>query len=142
MPQRTANDDHHKATKLHGYACNDTLPLQLDCIFLSPPWGGIEYEQIGKGHFSVKTHVSVKDSDDNTVNGEELLSLTAKACQKCVYFLPRNLNGVAMGRSALQAGYTGSVELEKNILNGKFKTITAYIGFDSSSDSSTLKDEE
>lgn len=139
-PTTKVDNDNHDATKLHGYACNGILPQQLDFIFLSPPWGGIEYEQIGKGHFCVKKHVSVKDSDDNTVNGEELLSMTAKACRKCVYFLPRNLNGIAMGRSALQAGYTGSVELEKNMLNGKFKTITVFLGFDSNE--SRLKDKD
>lgn len=134
------DNDHHEESKLHDYTCNGTLPNQLDCIFLAPPWGGVEYEQIGKGHFSVKAHISVKDSDDNTVNGEELLSMTAKASQRCVYFLPRNLNGIAMGRSALQAGYTGSVELEMNVLNGKFKTIAVFLGFDSNN--STLKDKE
>lgn len=121
-------------TSLHGYTCNaQLLPERLDCIFLSPPWGGTEYEQVGKGHFSVKTHVCVKDTDDKSFNGEELLTMTAKAVKQVVYFLPRNLNGIAMGRSALQAGYTGSVELEKNVLNGKFKTITVYVGFDTES---------
>lgn len=128
MELPTTNDE-KEPTNLCGYACNGQLPERLDCIFLSPPWGGTEYEQLGRGHFSVKTHVNLNDANNNSVNGEELLSMSQKAVGPCVYFLPRNLNGIAMGRSALQAGYTGSIELEKNVLNDKFKTISVYLGF-------------
>lgn len=119
-----------KRTKLDGYTCNGVLPDRLDCIFLSPPWGGTEYEQMGRNHFTVRNHIAVKDSELSILNGEELLTLAAKAAKHCVYFLPRNLNGISMGWSASNAGYIGSFELEKNVLNGKFKTITCYLGFD------------
>ena len=121
-----------KSTSLHGYTFGSTLPNRINCIFLSPPWGGSEYQDIGKGHFQVKTHISVRDSEDKSVNGQELLQMAAEAVKPIVLFLPRNLNGIAMGRSALQAGYTGSIELEKNVLNDKLKTITAYLGLNES----------
>jgi len=127
----TATTTDEEPTSLHGYTFNGQLPNRLDCIFLSPPWGGIEYEQVGKGHFNVKTHIAVKDAENETIHGDAILAMAAKAVKPVVCFMPRNLNGISMGRSALQAGYAGSVELEKNVLNDKFKTITVYLGFDS-----------
>lgn len=120
---------HDGPTSLHGYACNGQLPERLHCTFLSPPWGGFEY-LAAKRPFNVKTDITLKDSEENEINGEELLTMAANAVKQCVYFLPRNLNGIAMGRSALQTGYAGSIELEKNMLNDKFKTLTCYLGFD------------
>ena len=127
-----------KSTSLHGYTFSSILPKRIDCIFLSPPWGGSEYEQIGKGNFQVK-RILVRDSEDKSMNGQELLQMAAKAVKPIALFLPRNLNGIAMGRSALQAGYTGSIELEKNVLNDKLKTITAYLGFN---ESDSMTDEQ
>jgi trimethylguanosine synthase len=129
--QASSKSNAEEPTMLNGYSCNGPLPKRLDCIFLSPPWGGTEYLKVGKRHFSVRTHISVQGVDDSsaTIDGEELLTMAQRAVQQVVYFLPRNLNGVAMGQSALQAGYVGTLELEKNVVNGKFKTITAYLGF-------------
>jgi trimethylguanosine synthase len=129
--QGPSKSNTEEPTTLHGYSCNGPLPERLDCIFLSPPWGGPEYENVGKRHFTLTTHISIQgDGTTETIDGEELLTLSAKALQQVVYFLPRNLNGITTGRSALQAGYVGTLELEKNVVNGKFKTITAYLGFD------------
>jgi trimethylguanosine synthase len=128
--QASSKSNAEEPTKLHGYSFKGPLPERLDCIFLSPPWGGSDYLTVGKRHFFL-THISIQGVDDSsaTIDGEELLTMAQKAVQQVVYFLPRNLNGIAMGRSALQAGYVGTLELEKNVLNGKFKTITAYLGF-------------
>jgi hypothetical protein len=43
-------------------------------------------------------------------------------------FLPRNINGVSLGWSVLKAGYDGPIVLEQNVLNGKLKMVTAYLG--------------
>ena len=137
---QTANPNKEEdARKLEGYPCNGSLPERLDCIFLSPPWGGIDYGNVGKSHFNLESHIQLKghtnkdmdeEATDTNINGEELLTMSVKASKRVVYFLPRNLNGITMGRSALQAGCVGTMELEKNVLNGKFKTVTAYFGFD------------
>ena len=127
--QEPSKSNTEEPTTLHGYSCNGLLPERLDCVFLSPPWGGVDYANVGKRHFNLTTHISIQSGDTTaTIDGEELLIMSAKAVEQVVYFLPRNLNGIAMGRSALRAGYE-TLELEKNVLNGKFKTITAYIGF-------------
>jgi hypothetical protein len=45
-----------------------------------------------------------------------------------VCFLPRNTNGLEIGKSALKAGVTGVLEVEQNILNDKYKAVTIYMG--------------
>jgi len=114
------------------------LPSALDGIFLSPPWGGMSYLQTNNEGYSLASCLKVSsptrrelqaDSKEVDVDGEELLKLAAEAApgKNVVYFLPRNLNGISFGRSALAAGYRGTIEIEQNYLNGKFKTITAYL---------------
>lgn len=149
----------------------DHLPERIDAIFLSPPWGGVDYGKAGRRGYDLATCVKVHrrveygnetkssfrqgdekaivsnekpspTSDlaqatrtDDTVNGEQLLTMAASAARDklVVYFLPRNMNGVSLGRAALKAGYRGTtLELEQNVLNGKLKTITAYLGPDCS----------
>jgi len=117
------------------------LPPTLDAVFLSPPWGGMSYLNEGKMGYNISSCIKVSKIDSNLlvtdasktrgdsfIDGEELLIIAAKAARhKSVsYFLPRNINGVSLGRSALKAGYTNKFELEQNNLNGKLKTITAY----------------
>jgi len=122
------------------------LPSTLDAIFLSPPWGGMNYLNEGKMAYDISKCIKIsKTADsqlqaanyskktgapnaDNFIDGEELLVIAAKAAKQknVLYFLPRNINGVSLGRSALKAGYRGKYELEQNVLNGKLKTITAY----------------
>jgi SAM-dependent methyltransferase len=115
---------------ISGYRCGglEALPATLDKIFLSPPWGGTSYLQIGPRHYNLSNiHVSAE------VDGDELLRKASRALRQngrinIAYFLPRNTNGLSLARSAFLCGYCGSVELEMNNIDGKFKTITAYIG--------------
>ena len=70
------------------------------------------------------------------VNGVDLLKLASKVSDRniVVYFLPKNMNEISLGRAAYRSNYRGlSVELERNVLNGKLKTVTAFIGPDCSS---------
>lgn len=129
-------DSSRKESKLRGdYVLNGSLPERLDCIFLSPPWGGTAYQNVGKSHYDLVNCIQIsgneQEGSNSICNGEQLLEHAARIQKSIVYFLPRNINGIALGRSAMQAGYTGDinmVELEKNMLNGKFKTVTAYFG--------------
>lgn len=105
----------------------DLLPEKLDAIFLSPPWGGSNYESVGRRNYDLSC-IKLTES----VDGEELLRLAAVAVPEdqmnVAYFLPRNTNGVRYSYSALKTGFGGCLELEQNVLNGKLKTITAYLG--------------
>lgn len=144
----------------HGFKIGgfQILPSTIDIIFLSPPWGGPSYIEMGASGFEVSKHIqiesqtcfkegkmmtelnqsdNVKSSGENeqsgekkVINGELLLKIASKASkqQNMVLFLPRNINGVSLGRSSLKAGYKGTFEMEQNVMNGKTKTVTAYFG--------------
>jgi trimethylguanosine synthase len=113
--------------KEYAYSGLDLLPETLDAVFLSPPWGGSDYESVGRRNYDLSC---IKLGE--AVDGEELLRLAAVAVPEermnVAYFLPRNTNGVRYSYSALKAGFAGCLDLEQNVLNGKLKTITAYLG--------------
>jgi len=127
-----------KGYRIGGYSL---LPSDLDLVFLSPPWGGINYMEVGKIGYDLRSCIKIprsikkescddKDGDDNhDIDGEELLCIASNAaiCQRVIYYLPRNLNGILFGRSALMGGYESPIELEQNVVNSKLKTITAYL---------------
>lgn len=110
--------------------CKSTsLPESIDVVFLSPPWGGIDYGNVGKDGFDL-TCIKLDGGDSKQFDGEWLLKCAAKALgHKCIaYFLPKNINGVAFASSTLKAGYSEPIVIEQNVLNGKLKTVTAYLG--------------
>ena len=112
------------------------LPEYLDMIFLSPPWGGTNYETVGRRHYNLDCIKLCPDdalnetTADEMVNGEALLRMAVTALPpdqlNIAYFLPRNLNGLMFGLSC-QHHCRGCLDLEQNIVNGKLKTITAYL---------------
>ena len=125
----------------------ELLPRHVDAFFLSPPWGGVDYCNPANGHsgFDLVKGVTLESkihneekSDDDTIlktNGGELLSMSIEATLNqskqhglVVVFLPRNIDGVSVSRVAATSGIKGSMELEQNVVNGKVKTVTAYIG--------------
>jgi trimethylguanosine synthase len=124
----TKNEDRNETFKIGGL---ELLPDSIDCIFLSPPWGGMDYAKVGKRNYTLQC-IRVDGVEENTeMDGEDVLNGAAKALGQggpIALFLPKNINGVALGRSVLRAGYSGPLVLEKNVLNAKLKTVTAYIG--------------
>lgn len=156
---------HGSEASCAGYAIGgvDLLPNNVDGIFLSPPWGGMDYgNQAGKAGFDPVTSITVESSASSghepaekeegttslctpttvTTNGGELLQLATKAVfddaeQEGVvaYFLPRNVDGIALGKIAVACEVQGCYEMEQNVVNGKVKTVTAYFGQDFGVDS-------
>lgn len=114
----------------------ESLPNKIDGIFLSPPWGGLGYED--EGNFDPIVSISIESSSreqeqKTIINGGELFDIASKAVFRgnegiLAYFLPRNTNGVVVGQIAVTSGLEGSFEMEQNVVNGKVKTITAYFG--------------
>lgn len=79
-----------------------------------------------------KSQFNVGLDETNCVNGVALLRLAALATARrwVVYDIPRNTNRTSLGGAALTAGYRGNVKLEEHYLNGRLKTVTAYMGTD------------
>lgn len=155
----------------------ELLPRRIDLAFFDPPWGGIDYEILGKNGYDLERNMKIQVdsvvveevveeeeedcgiSDDffdtfaapkpkaskktrkknfnqktegEFVNGKELVKLAAEAVRSKVVLLdlPRNTSKTSLGTCALAAGYRGNLKLEEHYLNGRLKTVTAYLGSD------------
>jgi trimethylguanosine synthase len=159
------------------------LPHRIDAVFMDPPWGGVDYNSLGKNGYCLEKHMKIKlgphhnphtdrktdipptppnntITDDffdtfgvsNSTNstrhakenfnikedesdywtGSDLLKVAACATNRhlVIYDMPRNTSKTSLGRCALAAGYHGNIKLEEHYLNGRLKTITAYLGAD------------
>jgi trimethylguanosine synthase len=121
------SSDSEQQQLVHGYSMGgkELLPQSIGLIFLSPPWGGEDYEAVGPKKFDLKC-IQLGE-----VDGEELLRHAAAAISplvgKIACFLPRNTNGYEVAKSALMTGLVGTMEVEQNLLNHKFKAITCYM---------------
>lgn len=133
----------------------DILPSKIDGIFLSPPWGGMDYGNIGgKSGFDPLTSITIEScvssvnespgEEEGTTtgtatattvitNGGELLHMATNAVfddtnQEGVvaFFLPRNTDGIKLGKIAVACDIQGCYEMEQNVVNGKVKTVTTY----------------
>ena len=90
--------------------------FKADVVFLSPPWGGPNY--ISAEVFDIETMIK-------PINGRTMFKIASEITQNIAFFLPRNVD-IEQIASLVRAGE--KVELEKNILNAKVKTIMAYFG--------------
>jgi trimethylguanosine synthase len=164
----------------------DLLPRRIDAVFMDPPWGGVDYEVLGKNGYDLQKNMKIQvgppvaapaapaedeyeaDGDGcddffdcfaapsrpkpksnlsqkarkanfnkqaeggHFIDGMEMLRIAADAvsARVVVYDLPRNTNKSTLGKCALGAGYRGNIKLEEHYLNGRLKTVTAYMGAD------------
>ncbi|XP_074603312.1 trimethylguanosine synthase 1 [Brevipalpus obovatus] len=92
----------------------DQIKCKIDLIFLSPPWGGPEY-------LTHKEYSLSMMSPD----GFDIYNAARKLTKNIAYLLPRNIDNEEIN-SLLEPGEV--VEIEKNIVNKKTKTLTAYFG--------------
>jgi trimethylguanosine synthase len=106
----------------------DLLPDSIEMAFISPPWGGMDYVKVGKRNYTLQC-IQIEEESER-MNGEVLLERAACALghKATACFFPKNINGIAVGKSSHKAGFEGPVVMEQNILNGKLKTVTAYLG--------------
>ena len=120
----------------HGYTIisgNNSLPTRIDCVFLSPPWGGVDYLKVGNANYELSKCIKIASGNPQNetaeCDGESLLDISSNAAKKksVVYFLPKNVNGFNIGKSAWKIGYRTGIEMEQNFLNGKLKTVTVYL---------------
>lgn len=102
------------------WICGDALQvlskLQADVIFLSPPWGGLNYN---------RDLYTLEDMMINeSCSGQDLFQLAVKVTGNIVYYLPK-----ATSQDELQALVPEqSVSCDKVFLNGHEKVLVAYFG--------------
>ena len=179
LPQHMPPPVH--STQYKGYPVGglELLPRRIDAVFMDPPWGGVDYEVLGKNGYDLQKNMKIqvaapvdeyegdgdgvgddffdtfstpaktnknlskgarkanfnKKTEGEFIDGLELLKVAAEATSSrlVMYDLPRNTNKTSLGKCAWGAGYRGNVKLEEHYLNGRLKTVTAYMGADYSS---------
>ncbi|KAJ3271401.1 Trimethylguanosine synthase [Terramyces sp. JEL0728] len=82
------------------------LDLHADKVFLSPPWGGIKYNQ------------DVFRIDDMPIKGTEIFKRTKKITNDICYFLPRNIQKEEL--------MFEDAEFEETYLDGRLKSYSVY----------------
>ncbi|KAL4161456.1 hypothetical protein PRNP1_002010 [Phytophthora ramorum] len=94
----------------------DILPnVKADAVFLSPPWGGVNYS---------RKHFSLEDMVVKGVSGLDLFAKAQQVSKNIAYYLPRGTP-----TSDLEALTPDEpVECEKIFLNKQLKVVTAYYG--------------
>ena len=92
--------------------------LRADVVFLSPPWGGVDYTAAST--FDVRTMMGGLD-------GAEILRCALLAAPNACYFLPKNVDLKQVARLAREEAQP--LELERCHLNGHVKGLLAYYGF-------------
>lgn len=92
-------------------------PKKVDAVFLSPPWGGIEYQDMSKYSLS-----------SMTPDGFEVVHACRKYLTDNIAFLmPRNIDLAEVKKKLLNKRHL-MFECEQNMVGKKVKTITAYFG--------------
>ncbi|KAJ1655740.1 putative diacylglycerol O-acyltransferase tgs1 [Dispira simplex] len=88
--------------------------LAADVVFLSPPWGGPEYNQ--EPVYNLQEMMPL--------DGKALFELSHRITPEVIYFLPRNTDPVEIKRLAPDE----NVEVQQNCLFGALKSVTVYFG--------------
>ncbi|WVN86930.1 uncharacterized protein L203_102105 [Cryptococcus depauperatus CBS 7841] len=100
----------------------------VDVVFLSPPWGGIDYLGDSQSTFPLSAILPI--------HGRELFQLSSRLTPNIAYYLPRNTNMDEVGELARELKYSDPdgqrdrewVEVEEETVRGKVKALTVYFG--------------
>ena len=89
------------------------LSQAIDVIFLSPPWGGVDYGKVGGNGYDL-TWIKIDADDGIQGDGEWRLEQAIKEVENkgIAYSL---LNGLQLAKSAQRAGCKGPNVLEQNV---------------------------
>ncbi|XP_037791676.1 trimethylguanosine synthase-like [Penaeus monodon] len=90
--------------------------LKADVVYLSPPWGGMQYMQ--EKVYNVKALGGL-------INCEMLISTAQKITKDIAIFLPKNSD---LYQIIELAGFGNGVDIEYCLMGPKVKALTAYFG--------------
>ncbi|ODO06939.1 hypothetical protein I350_04300 [Cryptococcus amylolentus CBS 6273] len=98
----------------------------IDVVFLSPPWGGIDYRSGPNSSYPLSALLPI--------HGRELFHLTSRLTPNIAYYLPRNTDLQELADLAREVTLPGLgkekeyVEAEEETVRGKVKALTFYFG--------------
>ncbi|WVO23212.1 uncharacterized protein IAS62_004559 [Cryptococcus decagattii] len=102
---------------------------KIDVVFLSPPWGGIDYLNSPSATYSLSSILPI--------HGRDLFNLTSKLTPNIAYYLPRNMDMQEISELARELDYPDPerkgrvrewVEVEEETVRDKVKALTIYFG--------------
>ncbi|XP_032579325.1 trimethylguanosine synthase [Drosophila sechellia] len=93
-----------------------TTKLRPNVVFLSPPWGGPDYQK--QATFDIETNLL-------PVGASNLMQLSRSLASDVAFFLPRNAN---MKQVVALSGVGQQCEVEHNYLDTRMVALTAYYG--------------
>ncbi|XP_039493655.1 trimethylguanosine synthase [Drosophila santomea] len=93
-----------------------TTKLRPNVVFLSPPWGGPDYQK--QATFDIETSLL-------PVGASNLMLLSRRLASDVAFFLPRNAN---MKQVVALSGAGQQCEVEHNYLDTRMVALTAYYG--------------
>lgn len=96
--------------------------LQADIVFLSPPWGGPAYSK--SGLFDVSQNIGSLGQTLCELLESASAALRQPERSNIACFLPRNTDLLALS-DTVQLKHC---VVERNVLNGHLKAVTAYYG--------------
>jgi trimethylguanosine synthase len=94
-------------------------PGSADVVFLSPPWGGMDYTREG---FDVVRDIQLRGGS-RPANGQELFRACKRITPNVAVFLPRQVDRAKMAQS-----FGPCTEVETHVLKGRDATVCAYFG--------------
>lgn len=101
-----------------------TLPERsrtiIDVVFLSPPWGGIDYSLPVDG--STSQNYSLKQL--KPIPGKDLFELSRKISRHMAFYLPKHVDLDEVSALAKDE----MIELQEAWMSNKLKAVTCYFG--------------
>ncbi|TFK17803.1 S-adenosyl-L-methionine-dependent methyltransferase [Coprinopsis marcescibilis] len=102
-----------------------TQSRPIDVVFLSPPWGGVDYLSGSSNDKSdSQQHPSYSLDAILPIPGAELFDLSRKITPNIAFYLPRNTNLNEISKLVPNE----SVEVEEEWMGSKLKALTCYFG--------------
>ncbi|PVU89711.1 hypothetical protein BB561_005193 [Smittium simulii] len=86
--------------------------LKADIVYLSPPWGGVEYLKSSIFDLSMLA----------PIHGKDLFDLSFRITPNIIYFLPKNIDP----KEIVQLSHKNFFEIELNYILNQLKGVTVY----------------
>ncbi|PLW12559.1 hypothetical protein PCANC_18128 [Puccinia coronata f. sp. avenae] len=106
----------------------------IDVVFLSPPWGGMDYLKPSGPNVSDSGHY-YKLNQLEPIDGFELFKRARKVTERIIFYLPRHMDLKDLARLAHLLPPSSdnphphfAMEVEENWMNEKCKALTVYFG--------------
>lgn len=94
----------------------------------SPPWGGIDYRDLGESDGALETEERVLSTYSlqalQPVGGEQLFTYARRLCDHIVFYLPRNAELDEVASIARDASH---VHVEELWMQSRLKALAVYI---------------